>query len=213
MSSKEFMKKIIELYHSARHPKYYNPNIFRGRSSSISSELEDLTAFFISLNNPNLCKYFVDQPMEFKGIATKYPDIVIQENNGIIKNLIDVKTDIGWSRNNMYEFCAEWEQNIEKIKGTETTFNNGVTKENLTGKFSEEIKYHILIITKINSGKVIEQDYIKVKNEMKNVFLYILSDKTHPNEYGKTEDEILNSININQEEFDRLFFHIINNSC
>lgn len=118
MSPEDYLGKIIELYHESRDPKYYNPNIKRGRSASISSGLEDLTALFIALNNPNQCSYFTDQPMKFEGSTTKYPDIVIQKENGEIENLVDVKTDIGWNREGMYSFCKEWDERIESIKGT-----------------------------------------------------------------------------------------------
>ena len=206
---KEYFRKLVELYHQSRDPKYYNPNIYRGRSSSISSELEDLTALFIALNNPHQCNYFTDQPIRFEGSSTKYPDIVIQNKDGIIKNLIDVKTDIGWNRKGMYSFCMEWERRIKSVKGTETEFRKGKSKEKLIGKFSDELKYHILVISKINSGKQIESDYKKVKVEMKNVFLYILSGKTHPNSYEFSQEETLNHININNQEFERLFSFIV----
>ncbi len=147
MPPKEYFRKLIELYHQSRDPKYYNPNIYRGRSSSISSELEDLTALFIALNNPHQCNYFADQPIKFEGSTTKYPDIVIQNKDGSIKNLIDVKTDIGWNRESMYSFCAEWEKRIESVKGTDTEFRKGKNKEKLVGRFSDELKYHILLIS------------------------------------------------------------------
>ena len=209
MPPKEYFRKLIELYHQSRDPKYYNPNIYRGRSSSISSELEDLTALFIALNNPHQCNYFADQPIKFEGSTTKYPDIVIQNKDGCIKNLIDVKTDIGWNREGMYSFCAEWEKRIESVKGTDTEFRKGKNKEKLVGRFSDELKYHILIISKINSGRKIESDHKKVKDEMKNVFLYLLSDKIHPNNYDFSQEATLNRININNQEFERLFSFIV----
>ena len=153
MSPEEYFRKIVELYHQSRDPKYYNPNVKRGRSSSISSELEDLTAFFIALNNPNQCSYFTDQPMKFEGSTTKYPDIVIQNKDEKIKNLIDVKTDIGWNRDAMFSFCEEWERRIESIKGAKTKFKQGKDKSIYHGIFSKELKYHVLVISKINSGK------------------------------------------------------------
>jgi hypothetical protein len=208
MSPEEYFKKIIELYHKSRDPKFYNPNIKRGRSSSISSELEDLTALFIALNNPNQCSYFTDQPMKFEGSTTKYPDIVIQDKDGTIKDLIDVKSDIGWNRDGMYFFCKEWEKRIESIKGTETSFKQGKDKSVNHGTFSKRLKYHVLVVSKINSGKKIEADYVKVKKELKNVCLYILSDGVHPNNYERNISETIQVIDIHEDEFDRLFLYI-----
>ena len=208
MTPSEYFKKIVQLYHASREPEYYNPNIKRGRSSSISSRLEDLTALFIALNNPNNCNYYTDQPIKFEGSTTKYPDIVIQEENGKIKNLIDVKTDIGWNREGMFNFCSEWEKRIDKIKSTKTKFKQGSDKKNIEGMFSNKLKYHILVISKINSGKTIESDYKKVNSTMKNVSLYILSDEIHPNNYELSVQETLTKIKINELEIERLLYSI-----
>ena len=208
MSPEEYFRKIIELYHQSRDPKYYNPNIKRGRSSSISSSLEDLTALFIALNNPNQCSYFTDQPIKFGGSTVKYPDIVIQNKDGYIQNLIDVKTDIGWNRNGMYSFCEEWEKRIESIKDTKTSFRHGKDKTIIQGKFSEDLKYHVLVVSKVNSGKKIESDYIQVKNNLKNVSLYLLSDGVHPNSYEYGISDTIENIAINSEEFERIFEYI-----
>lgn len=209
MTPEEYFRKIIELYHDSRQPKYYNPNIKRGRSSSISSELEDLTALFIALNNPNVCSYYTDQPIKFEGSTTKYPDIVIQNQSGVIQNLVDVKTDIGWNRNGMFAFCKEWEKRIESVKGTNTEFREGDTKIWNQGRFSRRLKYHVMIVTNKNSGKSLEKDYIKVKEQFRNIRLYILSEGLHPNNYKFSLPETMSRIQINHREFDR-FFSCIN---
>ena len=209
MTPEEYFKKIIELYHRSREPEYYNPNIKRGRSSTISSKLEDLTALFIALNNPNNCYYYTDQPIKFKGSTTKYPDIVIQNKNGEINNLIDVKTDLGWNREGMLAFCNDWEKKIENIKGTKTKFNMGADKQLINGRFSKKLRFHILVISKINSGKLIESDHKTVLKSMKNVCLYVLSDSLHPNNYYFSINETLKKIIINKKEFERFFDAIV----
>jgi len=208
MSPEEYFRKIIELYHQSRDPKYYNPNIKRGRSASISSDLEDLTALFIALNNPHQCSYFTDQPIKFEGSTIKYPDIVIQNKDGQIENLIDVKTDIGWNRDGMYLFCEDWERRIESVKGTETSFKQGKDKSIIHGAFSKELKYHILVVSKINSGKAIETDYEQVQKKLKNVYLYILSDGVHPNNYEYDISDTIENIAIHDDEFERLFLYL-----
>lgn len=211
MSPKEYFRKLIELYFSAREPKFYNPNIYRGRSTSVSSELEDLTALFIALNNPNSCNYFTDQPIKFEGSTTKYPDIVIQNNDksGVIRNLVDTKADTGWNRDGMLSFCKEWNQRVASVKGKETKFSNGKTKLIQEGKFSDDLHYHVVVVTEINSGKQILEDYKTIKETLENVSLYILSSGVHPNNYELPQEEILKNINIKQCEFDRLLRHII----
>ena len=210
MSPEEYFRKLIELYFSAREPKFYNPNIYRGRSTSVSSELEDLTALFIALNNPNSCNYFTDQPVKFEGSTTKYPDIVIQTNDegGIIHNLIDTKADTGWNRDGMLSFCEEWEKRIASVQGKETSFSNGKTKQTHNGKFSDKLHYHVVVATEVNSGKKILEDCKAIKEKCKNVSLYILSSGVHPNNYGFSQEETLHNIKIYHEEFDRLMDHI-----
>lgn len=209
MTPTEYFRKLIELYVNSREPKYYNPNIFRGRSTSISSELEDLTAFFIALNNPDSCNYFTDQPLKFQEPKTKYPDIVIQHENNVIYDLVDMKADTGWNRDGMLKFCKEWEDCIESAKGKETHFINGKTKEKHCGKFSKNLKYHVVVATEVNSGKKILEDYELVNEQCTNVELYILSKGIHPNSYSLSQDEILKKISINNTEFDRLMNAII----
>jgi hypothetical protein len=210
MTPKEYFRKIIELYEKSRVPQFYNPNIQRGRSASISSGLEDLTALFIALNNPNQCIYFSDQPMKFKGTTTKYPDIVIQNQDGVIEHLIDVKTDTGWNRDGTYEFCERWEKTIAKVKGTETSFKRGVDKQLIRGEFSSDLKYHVVVISKLNSGKNIEVDRTRVTQNLHNVCLYILSDGIHPNKYGLSAEIKLESIKIANAEVEKLLSTITN---
>ena len=146
--------------------------------------------------------------MKFEGSSVKYPDIVIQKKNGRIENLIDVKTDIGWNRDGLYSFCKEWEKRIESIKETKTFFKQGKDKSENHGIFSKNLKYHVLIVSKSNSDKKLVSDYQRVKNEMKNVCLYLLSDGMHPNTYGFTILDTIKNINIHADEFDRLFSYI-----
>ena len=89
--------------------------------------------------------------MRFEGSTTKYPDVVILEENGNINHLIDLKTDTGWNRNGFYDFCLEWEQRIKSIKKTKTKFKNGTTKETITGFFTGKLIYHIVVLSKKNS--------------------------------------------------------------
>jgi hypothetical protein len=210
MTPKEYFRKIIELYEKSRVPQFYNPNIQRGRSASISSGLEDLTALFIALNNPNQCRYFTDQPMKFRGTTTKYPDIVIQNQDGVIEHLIDVKTDTGWNRDGTYDFCERWEKTISKVKGTKTSFKRGLDKKLIHGEFSSDLKYHVVVISKLNSGKNIVLDRVRVIENLVNVCLYILSDGLHPNKYGLSAEIKLEAIKIANDDVERLLTSITN---
>lgn len=202
----DFFKELIRLYVEAGQSKFPKQNVFRGRSASVSSSLEDLFADLLAKNNPNQCNYYIDQPMKFTGEKNnKYPDIVIQNQDGVIEHLIDMKADLGWNRNGVIEFCNEWEKRIEAAKGTATTFKNGMSKEPVTGMFSENLHYHIVVATQFNSGKKVLADHVEVKSKFKKVSLYILSDDTkHPNDQTISQEELLSQMVINTDEFDRL---------
>jgi len=131
MTSSEYFKIIIELFHQSREPEYYKPNIKRDRNSSIPRRLDDLTVLFIALNNPNNCNYYTDQPIKFEGSTTKYLDIVIQEENLDNNNFIDVKTDIGWNR----EGSGKIELNKLKIQKQ----NERKTNENINPTFNTNV--------------------------------------------------------------------------
>jgi hypothetical protein len=204
MTPDEFLKKAIELYHLSRDPYYYNPNIFRGRSSSISSSFEDLMALFIALNNPNNCQYFTDQAMKFNN-KTYYPDVVILEENNNIKHLIDLKTDLGWNRTGLYSFCKKKDELMKSIKNTETFFKKGKTKEKITAIFAEKIVYHIVILSKENSGNIFLDHMIKANETLNNVKVYLLSEGEHPNSYNS----LLEKIKIRYEDFDLFINNII----
>lgn len=224
MKPTDFFKELIGLYSEAGKSKFPNQNVFRGRNASVSSSLEDLFADFLAKNNPNKCTYYIDQPMKF-GLEKfpKYPDIAIQNQDGVIEHLIDMKADLGWNRNGMLEFCSKWSKRIEDVKTHPTTFNNGNSKDPVTGKlvgtkrdgvFSENLHYHIVVATQYNSGNKVVDDYKEVNNkdnfEFKNVSLYILSGaKKHPNDQTISQEELLNKMDIRPDEFKRLLSAIV----
>ncbi|WP_339631433.1 hypothetical protein [uncultured Sneathiella sp.] len=223
ISPDAYFRKIVKLYQNARLPKFQKiggdtETISRGRSSSISSSLEDLTALFIAKNNPNFCRYFIDQPIKFPGDKhPKYPDIVIQnigsQIDGEIKHVIDVKTDMGWNRKGLIDFCKKWEEflnNALKQDGRKCEFKTGAKKIQKSGYFAKNMKYHVIIISKENSGTKsdIDRTLKYVNSQLRHVYLYFLSEGIHPNDYAINTSQDIKKISINYGEFDRLFSHL-----
>lgn len=213
MTPEEYLEKVLDLYIESRKSKFNCPctDITRGRSSSISSGLEDLTAYFLALNVGEDRKFFVDQPMRFGTkesgkIQTRYPDIAIVEKGGIISHLVEVKTDLGWMRDGMSDFCEDWDTRIERVKGTETSFKYGDPKKEFNGRFSTDLKYHIVVVAKGNyTGLAKIKDFNK---DFNNVLLYFLLEKLHPNFYGMTKSVAMEKIEICHSEFDLLITNI-----
>ena len=211
MTPERFVKEAITLYREAREVAFPKNNIFRGRSASISSSLEDLMALYISKNNPNKCTYYVDQGMKFNE-TIKYPDVVIQEISGDISNIIDLKTDMGFGRDKLYDLCKEWNKRIVQVKNTKTKFKRGATKEEVSGFFTKKLLCHVVILTRVNSGKNIDEHIEKVNKELKNVKVYLLTKGKHPNEYGCTVDDLVKKIDILKPNFESLIKTIKDNS-
>jgi hypothetical protein len=212
MTPEEYFRKIIELYRQSRKPSFNNANIFRGRSASISSRVEDLTALFIALNNPEQCNYFVDQAIKSKGGPNKYPDIVILKKSGQIKHFLDIKTDMGWNRRGLLDLCKKWQHYLDSVKGQKISFKNGKFKDRIEGRISQKIKFHIVILSRINSGNNLEKDISQIQSDknLKNIRIYVMSSGKHPNSHRFEQDELLkNNLCIDEKEFDKLMWNLI----
>jgi len=151
MTPTEFMRKVIELYINARNPAFYHPTIRRGRSHAISGKLEDLFAAFLAFNFTENYKILVDQAITVNKV-TMYPDIMIVRGK-IIKNLIDIKTDLGWKRKKFTHFCKELNSKIKTIPDKDGKTKDGITKEEKILRFSKRLCNHIVIISDQNISK------------------------------------------------------------
>ena len=209
MKPQEFFSQLIDLYKQQQSSKKIAENIFRGRSRSVSSEAEDLMAQFISKNIKRQCTYYVDQPLQFGASnIVKYPDIFILENDKTISHLIDIKLDVGWNRDAMLDFCGIRHREVIKVLGKTTQFNTknemGGRIENKNIRFSENLTYNILLLSKENAKKgLLDEHYAQILNKYRNIKLYILSEGIHPNEYV-TKEEIMAKLQVNDAEFQRL---------
>lgn len=206
MTPRELMRKVIELYHVARIPQYYHPNVRRGRSHSVAGRVEDLVAAFLAFNLAVDCEIRVDQPISLVGArAVIYPDIALLVN-GELKHIIDVKMDLGWNRRGLPAFCQEKLEMIQKVRGAEATLKDGVTKTQQDIRISSNCSYHILIISGLNISEVtLKESLDKARDYEPVVLTYVLSDGVHPNTYGSEEHELLEKLQIHEDAFARLF--------
>ncbi|MCX6725063.1 MAG: hypothetical protein NTX80_00730 [Candidatus Saccharibacteria bacterium] len=70
MEPKEFILKVIDSYVEARRSVFKDKKIHRGRSHTISSLAEDLLAYYLIKNDPNIEKIYVDQSVYFPDSKT-----------------------------------------------------------------------------------------------------------------------------------------------
>lgn len=201
----KLISALVSLYLSARDTKFPRHNILRGRSHAVSSQFEDLFAHYLSNCMSDNYSFYVDQPISIpgSGLNTQYPDILILRN-GVASHLIDIKMDNGWNRNGFDDFLKDKNKLMDKLVSRDIEYNEVLSnkKTRKHAKFSEKITYHIVFATCVNgTNNLID----RVKNiKYKNVKSYVLTGKTHPNEYNMDKNLLLDKIHIHHDEFTRL---------
>lgn len=206
MNEKQFLTKVIQLYHKARESRFPNPKIRRGRSHSIASDAEDLFALFL-VEKVKCDLIYVDQPISVKGYnAQIYPDIVIVRNKKI-KALCDIKIDLGWKRTKLYDLCRNYDLLLEKIRGKECKIKdkeckikNGLTKVE-SFCFDKNVSYNVVIVTDQNIPKRILEDQKTKLRQLKYVKVFILTSGEHPNTYGIGASKLVEKISIRKQVF------------
>lgn len=202
MDSAELFKQLVYLYRKAREPKFYHPNIKRGKSHTMASQVEDLFAFYLSINLTKDYKFFVDQALNF-GKRQFNPDISIIDNGTLIHSL-DIKTDLGWNRDGFTEFCGNKEKNIKEFFGVELSVTDGVTKKKFKINTPSKFHYHVVILSGTNINKEKLNKHLYAVSKLKYVHTYVLFPNEHPNYYGNDVEQFINSVTINKKDFKRL---------
>lgn len=204
MNEKEFLTKVIELYHKARKPLFANSKIRRGRSHSVSSDVEDLFAAFL-IDKIKCDLLYVDQPISIEGYKAQiYPDIVVVKNKQLT-TLCDVKMDLGWKRKELYNFGKRHASLLLKVRGKKCKVRDGVTKKDVYYKIAKNASLNIVIISNQNISPAILADHLeKIKPFSKIVRVFILTKGEHPNTYGISIQKLLKKIVIDKEAFSEL---------
>lgn len=202
MGPKELFKQLVYLYRNAREPVFYHPSIKRGRSHSIATQVEDLFAFFLSLNLTKDYRFFVDQPLNF-GKRQFYPDISVVENGKLI-HVFDVKTDLGWKRNEFSKFCEDKNKEIINFFNVKLSATDGINKKKFTINPASEFHYHVVVLSGLNIKKEKLEEHLNAISKLNYVHAYVLFPNEHPNYYGDDVEQFINSVTINDEDFKRI---------
>jgi hypothetical protein len=204
MNEKQFLTNIIRLYHNARKPVFANPKIRRGRSHSVASAAEDFFALFLA-EKIKCDLLYVDQPISFDGYKARfYPDIVVIKSKQVIA-LCDLKMDLGWKRNSLYDFCKRHAKLLAKIRGKKCKIRDGITKEDKFYLVSKKASLNVVIITDQNiNSKILKTHLKKIKPFSRLVRVFILSQGEHPNAYNISVPKLLKKITINKLAFSSL---------
>lgn len=221
MTPQQFLKQVEQAYLDARKPTMPGEGIFRHRVRSTSGVQEDLVAYFIR-SQANDLQVYVDQPITIrpaKGVSTApeqggmelpapkkktwYPDIIVVRRHahsevddtvGTIIALVDVKTDLGWNRED--ESFKRVCENLCSVRaglqeGRHRTLPPALKRKvkpaptlNFDGakmRCAERLTCHVVVVTAANSGNIGEKESSRrsISNGM-NVQLHVLMD-LHPN--------------------------------
>lgn len=205
MTPQEFILRIVKAYQDARIPHQVNEKIRRGRSHSISSITEDLFAYYLISNDPSIEMVYVDQPINLKSAKRQiYPDVAIVRN-GVLTAFIDLKMDIGWNRDGLFELCEKHQHSVQQARGTECQIRDGETKELRTLAISDDINYCVVMISRTNINPVtLDRQLEEVKVLSPDVEVFVLCTTGHPNAYGMEPEDIVEGLGIDVLEFERL---------
>ena len=216
MEPRELIRKVVELYREARNPRFYHPNVKRGKSRSISGLSEDVFTYFLAVNLIEDYEFYTDQNITFdKTIPLKSirPDITLVKND-TVRDILDIKMDLGWKRDEFGKFCYELNEKVLSIRGKKGKIKplnlDGISTTQKLLKLSEDLIFHIVLISKLNISKEKLKkhlDFIK-NSKLMNIEVYILSSEVHPNAYGKYIEDVVNAINVQEEEFERLLINL-----
>jgi hypothetical protein len=207
MTDQAFISTICEYYKESRKlmVKTNEHKIWRGVSHSISSQSEDLFAFFVAeqLNDSNL-EFIVDKTMTYKMPGERSiqfrPDLAIVKH-GVLTHSIDLKMDMGYKRR--YFETPEFKTEEKKFnafrsqKFESVSYRMNRTKVELN--VSPNIKNQIVVISEKNEGKSANRtDMVEAINKKEWVDIYYLSGEVHPNNYSNELPKV------NELQFEKL---------
>ncbi len=208
---KWFIDSIYNSYLDARKIKFPSAKnkINRGTSHSISSVAEDLFAKYCAdiLPSNSSIQILIDPQISFTGSGFMNnsgkrpllfrPDVCITVDNFITK-VFDIKTDLGYKRNEITEQVKVLDTLIEKIKGLDCYLK--IDKiNNLKEKFkiSEDIKMVIVVISGASNSGNIEKTVEIISKNTKTEML-VLSKGQSINHYENTNRFIVNEADFNK---------------
>ena len=74
------------------------PRIVRGHLRSISTDIEDGIALFVSHVLPEGYKLLLDPSIHVDGVNNR-PDLLVVDESNAVKAMIEIKANMGWCRN------------------------------------------------------------------------------------------------------------------
>ena len=153
--SKELIEYIEEAYKSTA--KQLARNIFRGHLRSISSDIEDGIAIFISKALPQDYKLFLDPTINIDNRINR-PDLLVVDSHDNVAAMIEIKANMGWCRDAMptIDNIIKKDTLFRSTKKLICEFSN---KKIVEVSYEKGVKLYLISLTDKNcSGKRHEQN-------------------------------------------------------
>lgn len=147
-------------------------NIIRGHSRSISTDVEDQIALFISKVLDNKVKIFIAPSITIDG-KTYRPDLLVVRDNKVIA-LVEIKANMGWCRNASSVIDQELVNRHKVFSGKEIECKFSITGKSEMVRYDESVNLYLIALTSANGGKSEDNDNNKTYANGKGVKHYIL---------------------------------------
>lgn len=188
MEETTLIEHIINAYRAARNPIFSHPKLTRGESRSVASAVEDIFSFYLVSRYPKINEVFINQTITSttKGAAFRLkPDIMICQNNSI-ELMIDLKTDLGYTREGFLSSLRERERQVRKLRGHRFSIQKrvGEGRKHLELTAVANLKYVFVTVTDQNISSPILDKIEALASNQHNTALFILLRGIHPNVYG-----------------------------
>lgn len=145
-SSKELIEYIKETYISTAKPLAHN--IIRGHLRSISSDIEDGIALFISKALPQDYKLYLDPTIHIEKKGNR-PDLLIVDPHEKVAAMIEIKANMGWCRDArpIIDKIIEKDTKFRSMKKLKCEFS---TQDEVEVSYEEGVKLYLLSLTDLN---------------------------------------------------------------
>ncbi len=198
MTHEELISHVRQAYLKAREcaypPSNHSTILARGSSRPISALTEDLIGCYCAERAPSSAhnRVLVEPPISFKGSALKNrsgksallikPDVVLLHRDEA-RVFLDIKTDLGHKRKDMFDTAQEHEALLERIKGKPAHFNDGRTKAGQQMVISSNIRSYYVVLSEGNIGKLDLEGHLERIKQLKRVGVLLLTIGDHLNSY------------------------------
>jgi len=199
----DLVYEVIRLYQSARQVRPAHHKVTRGRSRSISSDLEDLFALFL-VNKIQCDHIYVDQPIAIlEQRQPRCPDITIARDNQLTA-FCDLKTDMGWDRKGLGPLCRRHYQWLHEARGKTARLNEkkGAAKTGKSYEVSKRATYSVVILHEHNvKADLLRNDISAVRKQLgPDLDVFILTRGGHPNAYNIGARELRKTIHLRHDD-------------